>query len=210
MSDSISLSVDYTTSNRKTASRTITNVSPSATDSELNSFVNDLYGLTTNSVGTVMRIAKRDLSDEPDVPLTNPIQSVALDDDVASIFTLSGSGTSYAVTAIVGSAYKAAVNNGEYKGINAGLGITLVDEMSDAYNGHIHTTTSWSDSGLVAGLSFYPSFETIGVMVALVSLDVTNVESLETGTVILSADSITFNGVKYAPWTVTFTIQAGN
>lgn len=211
MSDSISLSIDYTTSNRKTASRTITNVSASATDSELNSFVTDLYGLTTNSVGTVMRIAKRELSDEPDVPLTNPIQSIAASTESAGAYTVTGSGTSYNVTVDRGKLLTALENDHDGGGSLVSVNVVLPNTFNvDVYNNKVHVDYSILSSSALnllngaVSASPYNNEMTLFYMLVNYNSIITDVMN-ENESITIKFDSVTVNDVKYSAWQVTFT-----
>lgn len=207
MSDSISLSVDYTTSNRKTASRTITNVSASATDSELNSFVTDLYGLTTNSVGTVMRIAKRELSDEPDVPTTNPIQSIAKGYDAPSgLYTISGTGTNRTVA--VNEAILATFIASDDSATAGGIEITLQNNFTPTvYAGKfkIIPTVNTNDFMINLGIAVAVEGNRISLFACTPCVGLTDANCVE-GNVTVQFDSVTVDGVKYSPWSVTFTL----
>ena len=212
MSDSISLSVDYTTSNRKTASRTITNVSESATDSELNSFVTDLYGLTTNSVGTVIRIAKRKIDET--VPPTNPIVSVAAEPDVTSVYTVTGSGTNYTVN----------VNLSGFVNIddpldNKMVKITLANGVyGEIYNGRYQATCTANpeeapgNSGWIGALVWLGREEDgegqdTFVYVCPVAWNKNSIESGTITNLVVTFPATTVGSTTYAAWTITFTFN---
>ena len=210
MSDSISLSVDYTTSNRKSASRTITNVKPSATDSELNSFVNDLYNLTSNSVGTVTRIAKRKIDEV--VPPTNPIVSVQSED--ANIYTVTGSGTEYNI-AVALSAFKqiddAIYDDGKM------VKVTLQDGVyGSIYNGRYQASCDANldnvpgDSGWIGALVWLGSErDGVGqdsvVFACPVAWNKGNIDASTINNVKVTFPATKVGTTTYAAWSLTFT-----
>lgn len=59
-----SLTLEQTTINSKNITRSVTNISPTANDSQLYEFAEALNGLTTNTLDKVNRIDKREITDE--------------------------------------------------------------------------------------------------------------------------------------------------
>ena len=211
MSDSISLSVDYTTSNRKSASRTITNVKPSATDSELNSFVNDLYNLTSNSVGTVTRIAKRKIDEV--VPPTNPIVAVQSEDN--AIYTVTGSGTEYNITVIL-SAFQ---NIDDPLFDEKMVKVTLQDGVyGSIYNGRYQASceanldNTPNDSGWIGALVWLGSEgDGVGqdsvVFACPVAWNKGNISANTINNVKVTFPETTVGTTTYAAWSLTFTFN---
>lgn len=91
-----SLTLEQTTINSKNITRSVTNISPTANDSQLYEFADALNGLTTNTLDKVNRIDKREIkSPDEKISRTLTANKTTLErDEVTDLtFTYTGDGT---------------------------------------------------------------------------------------------------------------------
>lgn len=81
-----SLTLEQTTINSKNITRSVTNISPTANDSQLYEFAEALNGLTTNTLDKVNRIDKREITNEEFYNVT-AVQSRWFNDGGAGTFS---------------------------------------------------------------------------------------------------------------------------
>lgn len=204
------INIAATSTSGKKLSKAIADINPSASNSALQTFSTMLNGLTTNTIGTVTKITKEELgNEEPETPATNPVQSVTSYN--ATVYTVSGSGTAYNVTVNI-SELEDELNNDGTMGYGVYVGVQLPSTFdTKVYNNKVsvkYGTLSIRNNGSDnPGIDLYPI---PGNKICLYVGTIT--PSLGTGTinadwnVTVQFDSVTVDDVKYAPWSVTFTL----
>ena len=209
--EKISLTMTTTSTAGKTATKSITDINDNASDGELLTFASAFNNLTTNTLGTVAKVTKRELDDTPAV---NPIVSVAAEPDVTSVYTVTGSGTTYTVN----------VNLSGFANIddpldNKMVKITLANGVyGEIYNGRYQAACTANpeeapgNSGWIGALVWLGREEDgegqdTFVYVCPVAWNKNSIESGTITNLVVTFPATTVGSTTYAAWTITFTFN---
>lgn len=203
--EKISLTMTTTSTAGKTATKSITDINDNATDAELLNFASAFNNLTTNTLGTVAKVTKREIEEAGE--LTNPIQSINPGDEAPSgLYTINGTGTSRTVA--VNESTLATFIASNDSATTGGIEITLPNNFtSTVYAGKIKIapTVNTNEFMINLGIAVAVEANTILLFACTPCVGLTDAACVE-GNVTVQFDSVTVDGVKYAPWTVTFTL----
>lgn len=203
--EKISLTMTTTSTAGKTATKSITDINDNATDAELMNFASAFNNLTTNTLGTVSKVTKREIEDAGE--LTNPIQSVTSNN---AIYTVSGSGTAYNATINL-SGLNDALNADDTMGYGVYVGVQLPNNFdTKVYNNKVSVKygalSANNTGGDNPGIVLYPiPGNKMCLYVGTIKPDLTGTTNEEWSATV-QFDSVTVDGVKYSPWSVTFTL----
>lgn len=203
--EKISLTMTTTSTAGKTATKSITDINDNATDAELLNFAGAFNNLTTNTLGKVAKVTKREIEEAGE--LTNPIQSIASGNDAPSgLYTISGTDTNRYATVNESILETFVADTGSPT--DGGINITLPNNFTPTvYAGKIKIAPTVNTSDYMISLAIAVAVEanSITLFACTPCVGLTNAAMTE-GNVTVQFDSVTVDGVKYAPWTITFTL----
>ena len=207
--EKVSLTMSTTSTAGKNSTKSITDINDNASDSELLGFATAFNNLTTNTLGTVAKVTKREIDNEP---AANPILSVQSED--ANIYTVTGSGTEYNI-AVALSAFQqiddAIYDDGKM------VKVTLQDGVyGSIYNGRYQASCDANldnvpgDSGWIGALVWLGSErDGVGqdsvVFACPVAWNKDNIDASTINNVKVTFPATKVGTTTYAAWSLTFT-----
>ena len=208
--EKVSLTMSTTSTAGKNSTKSITDINDNASDSELLGFATAFNNLTTNTLGTVAKVTKREIDNEP---AANPILSVQSEDN--AIYTVTGSGTEYNITVIL-SAFQ---NIDDPLFDEKMVKVTLQDGVyGSIYNGRYQASceanldNTPNDSGWIGALVWLGSEgDGVGqdsvVFACPVAWNKGNISANTINNVKVTFPETTVGTTTYAAWSLTFTFN---
>ena len=208
--EKVSLTMSTTSTAGKNSTKSITDINDNASDSELLGFATAFNNLTTNTLGTVAKVTKREIDNEP---AANPILSVQSEDN--AIYTVTGSGTEYNITVIL-SAFQ---NIDDPLFDEKMVKVTLQDGVyGSIYNGRYQASCAANldntpnDSGWIGALVWLGSEgDGVGqesvVFACPVAWNKGNINASTINNVKVTFPETTVGTTTYAAWSLTFTFN---